>query len=602
MEGIHIEAEDWMMTAGLIGFTRLFPEDEALVTSTGIFLQEHHLQEIAERFFRYLLDTFNVIDRDVHSFSWYTLQLQKKPEKAKTYAADVRKRMNDQVKKVQKYFPESQEYQQLKQWMERMKEIKKEEDLPLLEEAITSYERLMSVDFIREKLTLNYVKSVILGPFFGQTSFLQRTFNARSTEDHVQQFQTDFVSPALDELRFYAVYQSGDVEEVKSFLHENVHHDDFKRWQKALKKMSHMDEIHNFFKEKQLPCSFIDELVGVQSFEEKIFGPLAFSKDKAVNFSWEFDKKTPVPISATARLLLFLVPLGLAFYSRKIGTVYNNDSLRYGGLVLSQQSFPNILKENETYYAMRSREGNSFGETVATILQESMHKADKLIKSYQIIEVHSNIDAKKTLLDAYHMPVYLARYLGNHGNGIKLLYDKTLRDQFVRTALKGQDTKQVLFDYVRLAIAEPFHAVGAFHAVRERACIQEAREGVEQLRNQDKRITFMYYQGVKVREAMVQSRGQGGDEGPYRASGRKKLESIAYRLLNALKAGNQQAFMDTVFRLYMNTDEELPSMFLDTYKEDGLDFETVAGAFISGLMGNESSNVKGEKQGVEAHG
>jgi len=86
---------------------------------------------------------------------------------------------------------------------------------------------------------------------------------------------------------------------------------------------------------------------------------------------------------------------------------------------------------------------------------------------------------------------------------------------------------------------------------------------------------------------MVASKGENEDSEVYKASGKKKVDSIAYRMLNALKAGNRTAFLDTVFRLHVSEGEEISPVFMDIFKSEGLDFETIGGAFITGLLGKD---------------
>ncbi|WP_422724038.1 type I-B CRISPR-associated protein Cas8b1/Cst1, partial [Halalkalibacterium halodurans] len=189
------------------------------------------------------------------------------------------------------------------------------------------------------------------------------------------------------------------------------------------------------------------------------------------------------------------------------------------------------------------------------------------------VEFFSNYQAKKTLLDYYHMPGYLVNYLNNHGHSIFQLKHAELRDRFVRMLMKGIDTKQVVFDYIRTAIKEPFHAVGAFSAVKERKRLNEAKKGVSDLTNLDKDIKSINSAGAKLRHQYVRAAKSTEEKDVYKASGQKKLESIAYRLLNSVKAGNRHAFMDTVFRMYMGTGLTIPTIFTDINKEQGLDFE-----------------------------
>lgn len=596
---IHIDAEQWPMAAGCIGLAKLYSENEIERTATGILLTEEVLDSLAERYIRGLIEEFSIVKRDVRRFEWFANQAEKKPEHSKQYADDVRKNMNDQLKKVEKYFPDTGECSRLKEVLNKLKDVKTPDDASKIRTAVEQYAVIMKTPFINEKLTLNYVKNVILKHYFGQTSILQKSFNPNNTEEYISKIYSDFILPAkLEIVFFHKITFATTTKEIINFLEENREYKPFRDLMKPLKKFTKIEEIHYFLKNEVLICSFIDGLVASQSYEEMMFSPLSFSKNNAVNFNWNFDRKFPVPISAVARLIMFLAPFGMAFYSRRIGNELAQVNLRYAGLILSQKHFAEVIKENITYQKMRG-EGSSFEESIVGILHESVHKAKKIKESYFFLEVYSNYDIKKTLLDYYHMPAYLTNYVAKYGKTLDLLLHRELKDAFFRYVLKGIDPKEIIFEYLRVAINEPFHAMGAFHATRERKRILEAKRGVNEVTNYDKAISFIYYRGADLRNKLVSERAGNQEGEPYRASGRKKLEGIAYRLLNATKAGNKNAFMDTIFRIYMAADLEVPSIFVDAFKEEGLDFETISSAFIAGLLGQESTI---KEKGVVANG
>lgn len=585
---IHVEAEDWMMTAALIGLSRLFPEDDSLITKSGVQLRKEHLEQIPTRYFNYLIEHFSIVERDVNRMSWNVSQVNKNPEKIESNAKKIRDSMKDQYNKVVKYFSDTPECKELQEIIESLKLVKKPEDAPKVEEAVNAYERIMSTTFINEKLTLNYAKAMILGPIFGQPSFLQPTFNAKTRYEHESKLYKDFIQPAEYEIAFQELRSNGmTMDKGLQFLQNRKDYKPFKDWHSRLKKLKTEKEFQDYIGDELLPCSFIDDMAATQSFEEMVFSPLALSKDQAVNFNWNFNKNNPIPISALARLLFFLTPIGLTFYTRRLGTETGNEILRFAGVVLSQQAFSDTLDQNNTYFTERQQKGNTFGEAIVNVLDEARDKAEKRRKTYLFVEFFSDYQAKKTLLDYYHMPTYLTDYLSKYGKTLSWLNKNNLRDQFLRTAMKGQDTKQVIFAYLRLAIKENYHTNGAYHATKERRRILEAKKRGDNMTGQDKKISFIYFCGADLRKEYVTPTVSINGEGPYRASGQKKLERVAYRLLNAVKAGNKNAFMDTIFRVYMGTHKKIPSIFVELHKEEGLDFETIASAFITGLLAEE---------------
>ncbi|MFT9848919.1 hypothetical protein [Aneurinibacillus sp. REN35] len=593
---VEARAEEWFFTGGLLGLKRLY-EEEIETTPAGLLIGKDLLDTLAERYFAYFFDTYNIAERDTGRMERLLQRARKKPESSKERFSEIRNIAAEQMKKVEKYFPDAKESEELKHLVEEMKELKNQEHIESAEILINKFHNIMTSDFVNKKLTINFAKAVIISPYYGQTSFLQRSCSVLDYQEHVEKMHREFVLPAQLEIAFQEkMKRAENVDDIKNFLDEHKEYKPFKDWLKAIKKLHSIKEAKEWFAPHVLPCSFIDDLPATMSYEEKIFLPLGISTNNASNFHWDFNKQNPMPMSALARLILFLVPVGVAFYQRRLGSRTAIEYKQYAGLVLLDQKFSEIYNINHRYRNARQT-GSSFSEAVVGLLADTKERADKKINSFLFIEVHSD-GTKKTLLDYYHMPDYCAHYIKQYGNRLKLLLLIEERDVFIRSILSGIDPKQAVFRYLREAIQQDFHAEGAYHAVRERHRILLLKKGVnnmEDIKKYDKRVSSVYFQGKNLRKSMVASRGSAKESDVYKASGKKKVDALAYRLLNAVKAGNQTAFLDTVFRLHIAQGEELSPVFMDVLKSEGLDFETVGGAFIAGLLGKDFTK-EGDEQ------
>ncbi|AJS57311.1 type I-B CRISPR-associated protein Cas8b1/Cst1 [Paenibacillus sp. IHBB 10380] len=645
---IEIIAEDWMMTAGLIGLTRLFDKEEypSFQTNRGIILTEEQIQQFPEKYIRWLIQNHSIVKRDVGRMEWSIDQVgraklvsdhntdaeqqEKLTVKVIEAAKHLRKSIGDQAKKVEKYFSDAPEYQELLTLIERLEILSKNKEAYIeadqIKQARDDYERIMSVPFINERLTLNYVRSVMLEPFFGQTSILQKTFASKSTQQFIEQLDKDFARPALQDLQLYAERQKEITEsDISALLQEHSETNKYyRKWLKLTKKLKTPQEVYDFLENEVLRCSLIDGLLATQSFEEKSFVPLGVSKNNSYNFSWDFDRDISIPMSAIARLVLFAVPIGLAMYNRRMGTEEFNENKRFFGMVMTQNSFIENVNNNNTYYTLRSG-GNTMGEAITGLLDESRDKARKIHQqSYFFIELHSDYSAKKTLLEYYHMPPYLATFLSSYGKTLHLIHHTHAKDTFLRAVLKGQDPKETIYELLRVSIKPTLNssnpteiakvaeskrlADSAYHAVIARKRILQAKKGEQEMANYDEKISRINKQGKILGICLTSGRSADYGEGKvYQASGRKKLDGIVYRLLNAAKSGNKAEFMDTVFRMYMSANTsiarknsssdkymEVSSDFLEGFKENGLDFDTIASSFIAGLLGQNSEENKNE--------
>lgn len=74
----------------------------------------------------------------------------------------------------------------------------------------------------------------------------------------------------------------------------------------------------------------------------------------------------------------------------------------------------------------------------------------------------------------------------------------------------------------------------------------------------------------------------------------KKLDGIAYRMLNALKTNNKHAFMDILINAHMYVQKPVPSIFAK-YLDKELEFKNIGYAFVTGMIGysgNTEENIE----------
>ena len=97
-------------------------------------------------------------------------------------------------------------------------------------------------------------------------------------------------------------------------------------------------------------------------------------------------------------------------------------------------------------------------------------------------------------------------------------------------------------------------------------------------------IKAMFNEGKTIRDKLYDRAGQQREATEYASGGDKRVASVAYRLLNAAKAGNRKQFLDTTIRLYLQVGEPVPGLLLNVIHEEKLDFDSLSGAFITGLL------------------
>lgn len=96
--------------------------------------------------------------------------------------------------------------------------------------------------------------------------------------------------------------------------------------------------------------------------------------------------------------------------------------------------------------------------------------------------------------------------------------------------------------------------------------------------NKDKEINWAFFEGRKLAEAYSISMGEN--------RAKKKIETLSYRLLEAIRRKDIDHFSQNIIRAYLEVEKPVPQVFVNALKEGGL--ERIAYAFLIGLNGKEA--------------
>lgn len=587
---VNIYAEDWMICMGMVGLKRLLKDDIEL-TKFGLSFDIDVLEKLPEIFFEYMINEFDIAERDYERIK-DNFKYAGNEERFQQGLEQIKRTMVIQLKKVTRDFKDQPPEVELREIIENVKLIKKFKQYGLLEEYIEEYYRIMKTQDINEKLTMNYFKTVIMKPFYGQPSFLNVSKNDFTKEEQMDLFFEDYVKPVILEAKFQEQLSANqEPESIKDFLQENNDYKPFYGILRAIKKKETLEEIQGYIAD--LPrCTFIDGQLATTNFEEMMFSPLGVT-GKAFNFNWDLESRQPVPLSVLAKLILFLVPTGVAFYNRKDGFGGQGEYRTYAGFVMSDQPFTEIYRMNNSF-KIKKKDDNPFDEVVYSLLQDTQQRAKYVINQLFFLEIFSEYQTKKTLLDYYHMPPYIAEYFQKYGDKLRAIRPRELREAFTRSALKGIDPQEIVFRCLQVSIRRNSSGIGGYIAARELNRIQALKKGVRNMSKEDKRVYVVFKQGQELRDKLIKAgEDRAASSEVYTASSGKKINAIAYRLLNAAKAGSKKNFMDTLFRIHMAADQKISSIFLNVLHEKDLTFEVVSSAFIAGLLSEDYREQEG---------
>src|SRR5699024_9751701 len=208
----------------------------------------------------------------------------------------------------------------------------------------------------------------------------------------------------------------------------------------------------------------------------------------------------------------------------------------------------------------------SFDEVIFDLAREQKLRADMLQKNYFILEYESDYNAKKTELDYMVLTPNLIQLFQKHRKLFHYIHSQN-RSQFIKFLLNNIKIKN---NYSSLEVM--------FMTILRHYAKFYAR-GDEYPMNADKQQKYIWvlYKSAEAVRAKI---------------GLKKAQGIAYRLLNAVQSDNKNTFMDTIMRVYVSSELEMPPVLLEALHENNLDFATVGNAWIAGLISKQ--NEEGE--------
>lgn len=570
----RIYLDEWFINAGILGFKKVldqYPESSNYqINRHSILFNPSLFETFSIYFFEVLIQKFSKHEQDRIRLGKY-LEYAKKESYFHPNVdriAQVIKSTKDKLKKAQL---SDEILSCLDQILSDIKKLKKKTDYDNLDSCVNSYLEILRIPEVHDLLTLNYIRSV-LGNLFGQPSFLNPSFKG-TKQDYIQKFHMDYVQPVIEECEFRDWLQIIPDDQLISQLKEKKKDKTLSAIQKNLvKEVLLQTKIAG----RVLPCSVQPEFVGSIRFEEMIFSPLGLSL-KNENISWD-SKNTPL-ISHMTRLLLFCSSIAFTYYSKKVSnsSLTVQDYVPTYAFVNLDDSIENLEHANAQFAHKRDLD-NPFSELVYDLLLSTRDIASYSLENILFVEL-SNA-GKNSKLHYFHVPKKLARFFKDPVCEIKNIQNKAFQHLLIDEVLKQKDPVHLIRNYLRNQIQQGYAAWDCLQALLLRKRLHTHSRGETNL--QDNKIKFLYGEGKRVAEYF---HDKGKDN---------QIPGISYRLLNACKAGNKQLFLDTMMRIYMSSQREIPTLFLNVLHEKDLGFEEVGYAFLSGLQAKPESKSNSE--------
>ncbi|MDU3061761.1 MAG: type I-B CRISPR-associated protein Cas8b1/Cst1 [Clostridioides difficile] len=357
----------------------------------------------------------------------------------------------------------------------------------------------------------------------------------------------------------------------KNFIKKNKSIEDIKKYMDSLE----VCEMCGLYK------GILDE------YSESNFAPLGVSTNNARNMFWN---QAYVPsICDICKLILFCTPAG-ATYTRK-NYLINEENEFY--LFVNMDTCINELFERNNSLKVQksessdSKDENPFNQLIKSIVEENTLKSEWQLRNILFVEFKASIDSKKCKINYFNIPTYLAKFFTDKyaNKKIQSIYDYKLKSNVLDLLLKNRDLKHITNNILRNKVKNDMESnnksnisgIDCFRVVQLRVLINSYKKGVykmdsKNLEKNDEKLKIIYYLGCDIHDYFVNK------------NSKNKIDGVSYKLLNSVKVGNKSDFMDTIIRVFMSAEKQIPAFILDIEIEKDLDFESIGHAFISGLI------------------
>lgn len=570
---------------GIIGFIRIMEKaDKKVKKDKGyITFDSEDLVGFENIYFDYFMKQYDVHDRMKNSLTKSLEYVKAHPDKLKDTVKRIKeeiKRNADKVKKIDESL-----YKTLADKIKEIGSIKKEEELEKLNELVQESLEIIKMPIINERLTANLYKFIIGENFFGQVSYFNVAKSSLGLEALKETMYKDYLSEIVDYGRLQDLLEKQDEDGIKEYIDQRLKEKEiganikkiFKAIDKILKK-GDTQAVKEYLASDELAiCEMCGNYSGiVEDYTESHFAPLAVSSGNARNMYWNMN--TDYGICAICKLILFCSPAGTTHIYKSY--LRKEEENEFYNFVNIDGTVKELLNINESLMKAHDKD-NPFEVLIQDLVQDNKQKSEWQLSNILFVEFKASVGGKKCTLNYFNMPMYLAQFFSKQDKQISGIYNGKLRASVVDQLIKQRDLKHLLIPILREKIKDiledkkGFSILGSdcYKIAKIRFFINRYKGG--KLEVDDKKLKIVRYAGENIREKYI------------KANSKNKLGGIAYRLLNTAKVGNKKDFMDTLLRIFVSAEEDVPLVFLDVMAEKELNFEDIAYAFISGLVSDK---------------
>ncbi|EQH98126.1 CRISPR-associated family protein [Clostridioides difficile F314] len=594
---------------GIVGFLNIIKKADK---QAEIFIMEDYiefdslfLENFHEYYFNYFMDEYDVSKRIKKNIDYSINFIKSKPDRIKDGIKKIKDSVKQQNDKIKKF--DEEKFNLIKEKLDSMSKIKSYDEFDSLEALVDETIDIFKIKSINDRLTANLYKYVVQDNYFGQVSF----FNVAKAKLDLDGLKQVMFNDYLRQIIYFGeladLLEENDYDKLKNYLNDRLNSIAKDINEKKVSKSSIntiekiMKEINKNFIKKNKSIEDIKEYMDslevcemcglykgiLDEYSESNFAPLGVSTNNARNMFWN---QAYVPsICDICKLILFCTPAG-ATYTRKNYLI--NEENEFYLFVNMDTSINELFERNNSLKAQKSeysdsKDENPFNQLIKGIVEENTLKSEWQLRNILFVEFKASIDSKKCKINYFNIPTYLAKFFTDKyaNKKIQSIYDYKLKSNVLDLLLKNRDLKHLTNNILRNKVKNDMESnnksnisgIDCFRVVQLRALINSYKKGVykmdsKNLEKNDEKLRIIYYLGCDIHDYFVNK------------NSKNKIDGVSYKLLNSVKVGNKSDFMDTIIRVFMSAEKQIPAFILDIEIEKDLDFESIGHAFISGLI------------------
>ncbi|TOY34110.1 type I-B CRISPR-associated protein Cas8b1/Cst1 [Clostridioides difficile] len=606
---LRVYRGDWFFNMGIVGFLNIIKKADK---QAEIFIMEDYiefdslfLENFHEYYFNYFMDEYDVSKRIKKNIDYSINFIKSKPDRIKDGIKKIKDSVKQQNDKIKKF--DEEKFNLIKEKLDSMSKIKSYDEFDSLEALVDETIDIFKIKSINDRLTANLYKYVVQDNYFGQVSF----FNVAKAKLDLDGLKQVMFNDYLRQIIYFGeledLLEENDYDKLKNYLNDRLNSIAKDINEKKVSKSSIntiekiMKEINKNFIKKNKSIEDIKEYMDsleacemcglykgiLEEYSESNFAPLGVSTNNARNMFWN---QAYVPsICDICKLILFCTPAG-STYTRKNYLI--NEENEFYLFVNMDTSINELFERNNSLKAQKSeysdsKDENPFNQLIKSIVEENTLKSEWQLRNILFVEFKASIDSKKCKINYFNIPTYLAKFFTDKyaNKKIQSIYDYKLKSNVLDLLLKNRDLKHLINNILRNKVKNDMESnnksnisgIDCFRVVQLRALINSYKKGVykmdsKNLEKNDEKLRIIYYLGCDIHDYFVNK------------NSKNKIGGVSYKLLNSVKVGNKSDFMDTIIRVFMSAEKQMPAFILDIEIEKDLDFESIGHAFISGLI------------------